>query len=207
MNCLKKSTAILVLGLGLLAGGSLVPHRAEAGLNPFIGDIIAVGYNFCPRGWMSAEGQILAISSNTALFSLIGTTYGGNGTSTFGLPDLRGRGAMGEGTGLGLSPRSQGEMTGAESVTLSAAQMPLHSHAVNANNLDGDLPGPGNKLLAAAPPSGVGSETIYSDQGPTVTMAPPMIGVSGQSQPFNVEDPALVMQYCIATQGVFPSRP
>ncbi|MBQ0749949.1 MAG: phage tail protein [Roseovarius sp.] len=184
-----------------------MPERAEAGLEPFLGDIIAVGYDFCPRGWMSAEGQILPISSNTALFSLIGTIYGGNGTSTFALPDLRGRAAMGQGSGPGLTPRSMGQVSGVEATTLTTNQMPNHNHAVNANNLDGDLPGPGAKLLAAAPPSGVGSETIYSGQGPTVTMSPLMIGISGQSQPFNVEDPALVMRYCIAMQGVFPSRP
>lgn len=205
MNFLRSTAYICTLGLGL--AGSLAPERAKAGLEPFIGDIIAVGYDFCPRGWMSAEGQILPISSNTALFSLIGTIYGGNGTSTFALPDLRGRAAMGQGSGPGLTPRSMGQMSGLEATILTTSQMPNHNHAVNANNLDGDLPGPGAKLLAAAPPSGVGSETIYSDQGPTVTMSPLMIGISGQSQLFNVEDPALVMRYCIAMQGVFPSRP
>lgn len=207
MNFLKRTAYISAIGLGLAVTGSVVPERAEAGLEPFLGDIIAVGYDFCPRGWMSAEGQILPISSNTALFSLIGTIYGGNGTSTFALPDLRGRAAMGQGSGPGLTPRSMGQVSGVEATTLTTNQMPNHNHAVNANNLDGDLPGPGAKLLAAAPPSGVGSETIYSDQGPTVTMSPLMIGISGQSQPFNVEDPALVMRYCIAMQGVFPSRP
>jgi microcystin-dependent protein len=207
MNFLKRMAYISAMGLGLAVTGSLVPERAMAGLEPFLGDVIAVGYDFCPRGWMSAEGQILPISSNTALFSLIGTIYGGNGTSTFALPDLRGRAAMGQGSGPGLTPRSQGQMIGVEATTLTTNQMPNHSHAVNANNLDGNLPGPGAKLLAAAPPSGVGSETIYSDQGPTVTMSPLMIGISGQNQPFNVEDPALVMRYCIAMQGVFPSRP
>ncbi|MAO00093.1 MAG: phage tail protein [Roseovarius sp.] len=206
MDFVRRSAFICTLVFGLAAGGSLVPESAKAGTDPFIGDIIAVGYSFCPRGWMSAEGQILPISSNTALFALIGTTYGGNGTSTFGLPDLRGRGAMGQGTGPGLTPRVQGQMTGAEAVTLSINQMPSHSHAVNANNLDGDLPGPGGKLLAAAPPSGVGSETIYSDKDANVTMSSAMIGASGQSQAFNVEDPTLVMRYCIAIQGVFPPR-
>lgn len=206
MDFVKRSAFICTLGFGLAVGGGLVPETAKAGTDPFIGDIIAVGYNFCPRGWMSAEGQILSIASNTALFSLIGVTYGGNGTTTFGLPDLRGRGAMGQGTGPGLTPRSQGQMVGAEAVTLSVNQLPSHSHAVNANNLDGDLPGPGGKLLAAAPPSGVGSETIYSDQAPNVTMSSAMIGASGQSQPFDVEDPTLVMRYCIAIEGIFPSR-
>lgn len=113
---------------------------------------------------------------------------------------------MGQGTGPGLTLRSQGQMVGAEAVTLSVNQLPSHSHAVNANNLDGNLPGPGGKLLAAAPPSGVGSETIYSDKAANVTMSSAMIGASGQSLPFDVEDPTLVMRYCIAAQGIFPPR-
>lgn len=207
MNFLKRTACIGAFGLGVAVVGSVLPAPTKAGSSPFIGDIVAVGYNFCPRGWLSAEGQILDISTNTALFALIGTTYGGDGRTTFGLPDLRGRVAMGPGAGPGLSQRVQGQMFGSEGVSLTIGQMPNHSHAVNANNLDGNLPGPGGKLLAAAPPSGMGSETIYSDQGPTVTMSPAMIGTSGQSQAFNVEDPTLVMRYCIATQGQFPQRP
>ncbi|WP_417726313.1 phage tail protein [Roseovarius sp.] len=193
--------------MALAISASVLPGPAEAGVTPFIGDIVAVGYDFCPRGWLSAEGQILAISQNTPLFALIGTTYGGNGTTTFGLPDLRGRVAMGQGTGPGLSQRMQGQVFGTQAVTLTPNQLPSHRHTVNANNLDGDLPGPGGKLLAAAPPNGAGSETIYSDQPATVTMSAAMIGTTGQSQPFNVQDPSLVVRYCIAAEGVFPQRP
>lgn len=155
---------------------------------------------------MSAEGQILPISSNTALFALIGTSYGGNGTSTFGLPDLRGRGAMGQGTGPGLTPRIQGQMTGAEAVTLSINQMPSHSHAVNANNLDGDLAGPGGKLLAAAPTGGTGNETIYSQANPNVTMSPAMISPAGSNAVISTQDRTLGLIHCIAVQGSFPPR-
>jgi len=192
------SLAVLVLAL---------PESAKAGAEPYIGDIMAVSYTYCPVGWARAEGQILSIAQNTALFSLIATTYGGNGQTTFALPDLRGRAAMGQGTGPGLSPRAQGQMFGTETQTLTVAQLPSHTHLVNANNLDGDLPGPGGKLLAAAPPSGVGSETIYSDLAANRTMAATMIAPSGGNAPLSTQDPYLTMLYCIALQGVFPSRP
>jgi len=207
MNYLKSaaysSMSILALATTFLG----VPDKAAAGPNPYIGDIMAVGENFCPRSWTEAAGQLLPISSNTALFSLLGTTYGGDGRTTFGLPDLRGRRAMGQGNGPGLTQRREGQKFGAEAHTLTAAQMPSHSHTVNANNLDGDKPGPGGKILAAAPPGGTGSETIYSDQGPSVQMSPQMIADSGGSQPLDVVDPYLVMRYCIALQGIYPSRP
>lgn len=183
------------------------PNTAQAGSNPFIGDIVAVGENFCPRGWASAEGQLLPISSNTALFSLIGTTYGGDGRTTMRLPDLRGRVAMGQGSGPGLTTRQQGNSFGAEAIVISTTQLPSHSHAVNANNLDGDKPGPGGKLLAAAPTGGTGNETIYSLQGATVQMSPQMIANAGSGQAFNVQDSYLVLRYCIATLGLYPSRP
>lgn len=206
MTYLKRITSTAVSVLALAATMAATPDQASAGTEAYIGDIISVGYNFCPRGWASAEGQLLAISSNTALFSLIGTAYGGDGRTTFGLPDLRGRVAKSQGTGPGLTARVQGQKFGAEGLVLSQGQMPAHNHMVNANNLDGDLPGPGGKLLAAAPVNGSGSETIYSDQPATVQMSTAMIANAGSSQTFNVEDPYLVMRYCIAVQGVYPSR-
>lgn len=193
--------------LCLAASMAAFPQQARAGIEPYIGDILAVGYTYCPDGWLSAEGQILSIQQYSALFSLVGFAYGGNGSTSFGLPDLRGRAAMGQGSGNGLTPRSQGQTLGSENQTLTADQIPFHTHAVNANNLDGDLPGPGGKLLAAAPPSGVGSETIYSDQPADRTMSAAMIASSGQNAPFNVQDPYLVMRYCIATEGLYPPRP
>lgn len=207
MSYLKTVTYSSMSILALAATLSGAPDRAAAGVNPYIGDIMAVGTTFCPRGWASAEGQLLPISNYTALFSLLGTTYGGDGRTNFALPDLRSRRAMGQGNGPGLTQRRQGQKFGAEALTLTISQLPSHSHAVNANNLDGDKPGPGNKVLAAAPPSGTGSETIYSDQGPTIQMSPQMITNAGGSQPFNVEDPYLAMRYCIALDGVYPSRP
>ncbi len=202
----KSSVLTAVSAIALAATALFAPQKAEAGANPFLGDIVAVGETFCPRGWIAAEGQLLPIASNTALFSLLGTTYGGDGRTTFAVPDLRGRRAMGNGSGAGLTPRSEGERFGYYETTVTALQMPPHSHAVNANNLDGDKPGPGRKLLAAAPPNGAGSETIYSTQGPTVQMSSQMIGYTGGNQPLNIQDSFVVLRYCIATQGIFPSR-
>jgi len=207
MNYLKSVAFSSMSILALAATFSGAPNSAAAGGNPYIGDIMAVGETFCQRGWISAEGQLLPISNYTTLFSLIGTTYGGDGRVTFAVPDLRGRHAMAQGRGPGLSTRIEGNVFGNETVTLNSTQMPSHNHVVNANNLDGDKPGPGNKLLAAAPPGGTGSETIYSDQGPTVQMSSQMIANAGGGLPLNIQDPYLVLRYCIATEGVYPSRP
>jgi microcystin-dependent protein len=207
MKYLDKIKYSVISALALAATFSSTPNQAAAGSNPFIGDIIAVGYNFCPRGWISAEGQLLPIASHTALFSLIGTTYGGDGRSTMGVPDLRGRVAMGLGRGPGLTDRRIGNRHGTESRVLTENQLPSHTHAVNANNLDGDKPGPGNKLLAAAPPGGSGSETIYSTGGVTNQMSSQMIATAGGSQPLFVQNPYLVMKYCVAVVGQYPSRP
>ncbi|MFT4742287.1 MAG: microcystin-dependent protein [Yoonia sp.] len=206
MEYLKRVTCTAVSIFTLAAAFSATPDPAAAGPEPVLGDIIAVAYDFCPRGWASAEGQLLPISSNTALFSLLVTTYGGDGRTTFGLPDLRGRIAASEGNGPGLTSRRQGAQMGTEGVVLSSSQLPAHSHDVNANNLDGDKGGPGGKVLAAAPPSGTGSETIYSDQPATRQMSAQMIATSGGSAVFNVQDPYLVMRYCIAIEGIYPSR-
>lgn len=195
-----------VAAFAMAAALSVTPAPAKADNNPYIGDIMMTGANFCPRSWAAAKGQLLAISSNTALFSLIGTTYGGDGRTTFALPDLQGRVATGQGRGPGLSQRSQGQKYGVSTYTLTTQNMPQHSHSVFANNLDGDKAGPGNKLLAAAPPSGTGSETIYSQEPATRQMASGMIGTSGGNQPIIIADPSLVITYCIALVGVYPSR-
>ncbi|MBS8225781.1 phage tail protein [Vannielia litorea] len=179
---------------------------ARAGADPSLGDVMIVGFNFCPRGWAKAEGQLLPINQNQSLYSLLGTQFGGDGRTSFALPDLRGRFTMGQGSGAGLTPRTAGQKGGAETRTMTVAQMPAHSHSVNANNLDGDRPGPGGKLLAAAPTGGTGNETIYSQDAPNVTMNPTMIAHSGGSQAFPVVDPFLALTHCIAIQGIFPSR-
>lgn len=207
MSIRQKSLGAAVAALMLAASLSISPAPAKAGVDPYLGDIMLTGYNFCPRGWFAADGQLLSISQHTSLFSLLGTTYGGDGRTTFGLPDLRGRTAMGQGRGNGLTQRIQGQEFGAAGVTMTTANLPAHSHSVRANNLDGNLPGPGGKLLAAAPPSGMGSETIYSTQPKSVQMATSMIGHTGGNQAISVADPSLVLTYCIATVGSYPSRP
>jgi microcystin-dependent protein len=207
MTYLKKTIYSALPALALAVACMAVPDRAQAAANPYIGEIAAMGIvNFCPRGWASAEGQLLPINQNQSLFSLLGTTYGGDGRTTFGLPDLRGRDPIGVGSGLGLDPRSWGQKGGREQTNLSTAQLASHNHAVNANNLDGSWPGPGDKLLAAAPPGGTGSETIYSDQMSNVQMSSQMIAPTGSSAAVDVLDPTLVIRYCIALVGVYPSR-
>ena len=127
--------------------------------DPFIAQITLFAGNFAPRAWAFCDGQLLPINSNTALFSLIGTIYGGDGRTTFALPDLRGRAAMHAGRGPGLTQRNLGSSGGQESVVLTAGQLPPHSHTLNATNAPGDKGGPAGKMLAA----GHGDETIYHD--------------------------------------------
>lgn len=206
MSYPRKALASAASILAAVAALSSAPAPASAGTDPFLGDVIIVGFNFCPRGWAKAEGQILPINQNQALFSLLGTQFGGDGRTTFALPDLRGRFTMGQGQGAGLSTRLAGQKGGSETHTMTVAELPTHNHQVNANNLDGDRPGPGGKLLAAAPTGGTGNETIYSTEPPNVAMNPLMIGNSGGNQPFPVVDPFVALTHCIALQGTFPSR-
>ena len=207
MTFLKKTTNFALPALALAVACIAAPDRAQAGSQPYVGEIAAMGISgFCPRSWLSAEGQLLSIASNEALFSLLGTTYGGDGRTTFGLPDLRGRTPIGQGSGPGLTPSAWGQRGGLEQTALETDQLANHNHAVNANNLDGDKPGPGGKILAAAPTGGTGTETIYSDQGPTVQMSSQMIAPTGSGSPISVLDPTQVVRYCIAQFGIYPSR-
>ena len=159
-----------------------------------------VPYNFAPRGWAFCQGQILSISQNTALFSLLGTTYGGNGQTTFALPDLRGRCALSSGQGPGLAPYSLGEVTGTENITLTTQQIPIHSHTVNAVDDDATV-----GIPTAALPANLASKG-YSKAAPNTTMSPAMITGGGGNQPHPNLQPLLVLNYCIALQGIFPPR-
>lgn len=206
MTYFRKATVPAACALALSMGLTLAPERAEAGIDPYLGDIMIVGFNFCPRDWAAADGQILQIATNQALYSLLGTTFGGDGRTTFALPDLRGRVVVGQGSGPGLTPRTPGQKGGSESNTMTVDTMAAHSHAVNANNLDGDKPGPGGKLLAAAPTGGSGNETIYSLASPNKTMNATMLGATGGGAAIGTQDPYLTVYHCIATQGQFPPR-
>jgi microcystin-dependent protein len=170
---------------------------------PFLGEIRMFGGNFAPTGWAMCNGQLMAISQNTALFSILGTTFGGNGTTTFGLPDMRGRAPVHQGSGPGLSTYVLGQMTGSENVTLSQNQMPIHSHIVNADSNGGGKTTPTSNFPGAV--SGTAAEKIYSSAS-TTTMNPVMIANAGGSQPFPIIQPILCVTFIIALVGIFPSR-
>ncbi|MGX0975010.1 microcystin-dependent protein [Roseovarius sp. MBR-51] len=207
MTCFKTKFPCAASALFLTMASLALPVTARADSQPYVGEIATMGIvGFCPVGWSSAEGQILAISQNDVLFALIGTAFGGDGVSTFALPDLRGRIPMGNGTGPGLTSRDWGQKGGQERVSLTPNQLASHSHSVLATNSDGNFPGPGGKILGAAPQGGSGQETIYSDQAANVQMSSQMIAPTGGGQPVSVQDPTVVIRYCIALQGVFPSR-
>lgn len=177
---------------------------------PFIGEIIGFGGNFAPRNWATCSGQLVAIQQNSALFSILGTTFGGNGTTTFGLPDLRGRTALGSGPGPGLTPRVLGEMSGSENVTLTVNEMPMHGHALNATSAaaTGSL-ATGNILAKANGTDSVGGDSIVQIYGPApvnTTMSPTSIGTAGGNQAHQNMQPYLVITYLVCMFGVFPSR-
>ncbi|TCV89019.1 phage tail protein [Sulfurirhabdus autotrophica] len=166
-------------------------------MDPFVGEIRAVGFNFAPVGWALCNGQLLPISQNTALFSLLGTTYGGNGQTTFALPNLQGRAMMHPGQGPGLTPHFLGETGGTASETLSPSAMPMHNHAFSAATGTATTGTPSGASSLAA-----GSVNTYG----TANNLVPMGEVVGGNQPHNNMQPYLVLNYVIALQGVFPPR-
>lgn len=200
---------------------ALAPFALAAGINAtatpaaaqefWLGQIVMGGWNFCPRTTTGADGQLLAISQYTALFSLYGTMYGGDGRTTFALPDLRGRVAMHAGNGPGLTPRLQGQKFGTETVTLTQSQMPSHNHLMLVNNNGGDKRRPGNDYLSYStlteglPPDQV--EKMYAT-APTAGDALDSNSITNtggnQSHP-NIQ-PVQVVRYCVVLQGIFPSR-
>lgn len=177
---------------------------------PFIGEIQLFGFNFNPRGWAFANGATLPISQNTALFSLIGTIYGGNGTTTFQLPNLAGRAACHPGNGPGLSPRTLGQSFGVNTVTLTSNQIPAHGHGVNAysqtvagSGSHQPVANGGLSLLATSTTSKTFNSTPINTQ-----LAPNMLSPSqGGGQPHENMQPYLGVNFCIALQGVYPSFP
>lgn len=174
---------------------------------PFIAEIRPFGFNFPPRGWAFCQGQIMSIAQNTALFSLLGTTYGGNGQTTFGLPNLGGRVPMGQGQGPGLSPRSLGATPGSETVTLLSTQMPAHNHTLTAQNASASAAAPGGGSLAKGSKGGSrpGPLNTYAASSNT-TMAPEALSLAGGSQPHENLQPYLVVNFSIALQGIYPAR-
>lgn len=185
----------------------------------FLGTIQAFGFNFAPRGWANCSGQIMSLAQNTALFSLLGTTYGGNGQTTFGLPDLRGRAGLNMGQGPGLSMYDIGQLSGTENATLTISNMPAHNHpatatvgvqVAGATANPANAPTDANKYLGASGGAS-GNATIWSDAlNSPVQMGgvsgSVQVGMAGASTPFSLLNPYLVLNFCIALEGIFPSR-
>lgn len=178
-------------------------------MDPFIGEIKMVGFNFAPNGWALCNGQLLAIAQNQALFSLLGTTFGGDGVRTFGLPNLQSRVPIHQGQGQGLSPYSMGQVGGAENVTLLQNQMPMHNHLVGVNNTLGTASDPTNAILAKPYTGEVRNPTAvpaYSSASATGNLSANAVSQTGGNQPHANIQPYLCVNFIIALQGIFPSR-
>lgn len=192
-----------VAAAALAAGATVTSAHADA--DPFLGEIMMVGFTYCPNQWAEADGRMMDISQNTALFSLIGTTFGGDGVTTFALPDLRGRVPMGIGNGPGLTPRSQGQAGGAESVTLNVSQLPAHTHVMQATSSPPDTNIPDGAAFGTFP----AGQSIYDDGGGALDhqLRADMLSHAGANQPIANMMPYQTIRYCIALQGLYPSRP
>jgi microcystin-dependent protein len=169
--------------------------------SPFLGEIRLFPYNFAPRGWAFCSGQIVPISQNQALFALLGTTYGGDGQTTFALPDLRGRLAVSSGQGPGLSDYTLGQSGGEEAVTLNVNEIPSHNHGVLVNGAGSISASARNRY-----PGKASAGTVYANLNNGVQMNPATITPTGGNQPHDNVQPYLTLNYCIAMEGIFPSR-
>jgi len=175
--------------------------------SPFVAEIRMFGFNFAPTGWAFCAGQLLPISQNTALFSLLGTQYGGDGKSTFGLPDLQGNSPMNQGQGSGLSPRFVGETGGEQDVTLIQSEMASHPHTLNCYNAGGDQTNPTNTVWGSAMVGRQGTNLFTASIASNSTpMHPVALALNGSSLPHNNMPPYLALNFCIALQGIFPAR-
>jgi len=170
----------------------------------FVAEIRIFPFNFPPTGWAFCDGQLMPLSQNTALFSLLGTTYGGDGKSTFALPNLQGNAPMQPGQGQGLSLRDLGEMSGSETVTLLVSEMPAHTHSMMAVSQPGDLADPTGRSIARASAGNPFQSTTNQN---VVKMAFQAIAPTGGSLPHNNMQSYLTLNFCIALQGIFPQRP
>ncbi|HEY7770315.1 phage tail protein [Longimicrobium sp.] len=168
----------------------------------FVAEIRIFPFNFAPTGWAFCDGQLMPISQNTALFALLGTVYGGDGKSTFALPDLQGAAPMQPGQGQGLSLRDLGEMSGVESISLLVSEIPVHTHTLMGSNSPGDNPLPTNNAIARY------SNAYQSNTAANLTqMAFQALPPAGGGLPHNNMQPYLTLNFCIALQGIFPQRP
>jgi microcystin-dependent protein len=179
------------------------PTKNKTMSTPMLGTIMMFGGNFPPAGWALCNGQLMLISQNAALFSILGTTFGGNGTTTFGLPDFRGRAPVHWGQGSGLSNYVLGEITGTENTTLLYSNMPSHTHNVNCSSAAGNQATPGTALLAV---ESTGTSSNYTTGSADSTMNPNMVSVAGSGIPFSNIQPVLCVTFIIALTGTFPAR-
>lgn len=167
---------------------------------PFLAEVRIVGFNFAPRGWAFCDGQILPINQNQSLYSLLGTTYGGDGRTTFALPDLRGRASIHVGRSNGGQRHELGQKSGEETHTLSVAEMPNHDHSLMGSSTNGDAPVPAGHVLAGAPP------LIYRSPANLTPLHAGTVTNVGGGQAHDNMQPYLALNFCIALQGLFPSR-
>ena len=193
----------ITLTLAALSAALAAPLPAAAQSEPFLGQIMCAGFNFVPRGWARLDGQLLPISQNQALFSLLGTTYGGDGRTTFALPDMRGRALVHDGSGPGLTPRTIGERGGAETHTLTPSQMPAHTHAV--------APRASTAAPTASSPAGAVPATrprlpMYGAAPGDTDMAAVTTSAAGGNQPVPQMPPYIAINCFMALQGIYPSR-
>jgi len=172
---------------------------------PYVGEVRLFPYSFAPNGWFDCDGRLLSIAEYDVLFTLLGTTYGGDGVNTFALPNLSGRVPIHQGTGLGLGTYVLGQMAGTEQVTLTASQLPAHTHAFYAVDSAASSPGPANNLQLGS----VSGDTLYTNSIAGIAsgnLAPTAVSAQGGSQPHDNTMPSLVARFCIAWAGVFPTQ-
>jgi microcystin-dependent protein len=174
--------------------------------DPFVAEIRIFGFNFAPRGWAMCNGQLLSISQNTALFSLLGTTYGGDGKSTFALPNLQGAAPIDAGQGSGLSRYDLGQSGGEPAVTLLTSEIPAHQHTVSAVASGGDQSSPQNAAWAQAGTGRQGANIYTQSTASDVALSPQAFAPAGGDQPHNNMPPYLTLNFCIALQGIYPPR-
>lgn len=195
-----------LMGAAAMAGAGFAASSATMSVEPYLGEIQQFGGSYCPNGWAPTNGQMLPISEFQALFSLLGTNYGGDGRTVFGVPDLRGRVSVGVGQGPGLTGFNRGEKFGAESVTLEIENLAAHTHTatLQAQDAQGMVDNPTNALLADFPDG----QTIYAEGPADVTMHPDAVFLeeTGGNLPFNIYQPSMAMTTCIAVQGQYPPR-
>jgi len=195
----KIKFSVMILFVSVLMSLTSKVYAQE----PYLGEIRMFAIGFAPIGWAPCNGQFMSIPENTALFSLIGTTYGGNGQTTFALPDLRGRVPMNSGSGNGLTSRLLGEMGGTESVILTSVQLPAHTHTINAVSTAGNTNNPAGNVLGNAG----GFDNDFSNATPNINMKSTMVNPTGNNNPVSIMQPYTVINFYIATEGIFPPRP